>query len=369
VTTRVRLADLAPTLLEAAGLSPPNTMGGQSLLPLIGSRSAADRPVYAETDYPRQAFGWSPLVAWYADRFWYVRSPRPELYDMVNDAGATRNIAATRMRVVDGMNDELAAFVRSTTGSAAPSRGARTADPALTERLAALGYVSGSGAGASGSPGGPGGIDPKDRIAIANDLHTAVVAVEDGRFQRAVPLLEQVVAVQPDIPIAQLNLGIAWARQRQFAKALGSLRKAVALQPDHMLARYELGVALYETGDLPGAAREFEVATTRMPRWADAQYSLASVYARIDRVAEAVVRLRTTLGLESKHFRANLLLGRILTLQGDARAALPYAQAAVAAQPSSSEAHEFLADALDRVGSAGEAAGERERAAALKKKG
>ena len=52
---------------------------------------------------------------------------------------------------------------------------------------------------------GPTGIDPKDRIAIANTLHEAIVAVEDGAFARAIPLLEKVIAGEPDIPIAQLQ--------------------------------------------------------------------------------------------------------------------------------------------------------------------
>ena len=75
-------------------------------------------------------------------------------------------------------------------------------DPEVAERLAALGYVGGSG----GSPAAS-GVDPKDRIAVANMLHEAILAVEDGAFARAVPLLERVTAIEPNIPIAQLNLG------------------------------------------------------------------------------------------------------------------------------------------------------------------
>jgi len=87
VDARVRLADLAPTLLAAAGLQVPASMQGESLLPLVDGRSAGERPAFAQTEYPRQAFGWSPLVAWRADRFLLVRAPRPELYDLVSDPG------------------------------------------------------------------------------------------------------------------------------------------------------------------------------------------------------------------------------------------------------------------------------------------
>jgi choline-sulfatase len=353
VTPQVRLADLAPTLLDAVGLPVPGAMQGASLMPLVrmpafalrgkpGAEVASlDRPVYAETDYPRQAFGWSPLVAWRADRFMLVRGPMPELYDVVADPAASRDLAATRSRVVDGMSAELEQFIRRSAGPGEPRRAdPPRIDPALVERLAALGYVSGSS-----SPTGA-GVNPRDRMAIANALHDAVVAVEDGAFQKAIPLLEKVTASDPNIPLAQLQLGIARARQRQYTRAVAPLTRSVALQPDQMFAHYELGVALYETGELQIAAREFEIVASKMPAYADARYSLGSVYARIDRVADALSELRAAISLEPRHFRANLLAGRILTLQNRADAALPYLRTAVEADPSSAEARAFLDEAL-----------------------
>ena len=176
------------------------------------------------------------------------------------------------------------------------------------------------------------------------------------------------VASEPTIPIAQLNLGIARARQKQYKPAIESLQKAITLDPQSMLAQYELASAFYESGDLKTAASHFAIVASRLPKWADARYSLASVYARIDRVDEAVAELREALGLEPKHFRANLLLGRILTLRGQAVAALPHLQTAASVQPSDAETQRFLADAYDKVGNAAEAAKARRRAEELTRK-
>jgi choline-sulfatase len=341
VDTRVRLADLAPTLLEAAGLPIPPAMQGESLMRLAG-----DRPVYAETEYPRRAFGWSPLTAWRNDRFLLVRAPKPELYDLVADPNAAKNLASTRARVVDGMADELLEFITRSGGpggSGGSGRSGGAVDPELAKRLAALGYVSGTNAASRA------GVDPKDRIAVANALHHAVVAVEDGAFQKAVPLLEQVTASEPEIPLAQLQLGIARLRLKQYARAIAPLTKAVALEPDQLFGQYELGVALYETGDLQASARHLAIVAARMPGWADARYSLGSVYARTDRVQDALAELRAALKLESKHFRANLLLGRILTLQNQPDAAIPFLRTAVEIDPKSTEAKAFLDDALKRT--------------------
>jgi choline-sulfatase len=353
VDTRVRLADLAPTLLEAAGLPVPKAMQGDSLLPLVRSSAIqnplADRPVYAETEYPRRAFGWSPLTAWRNDRFLLVRAPKPELYDLVADPNAKNNLAQTRARVVEGMAEELRQFVVGSgelampkLGVARPSEGGAGVDPELAKRLASLGYVSGTNAASRA------GVDPKDRIAIANALHHAVVAVEDGAFQKAVPLLETVTASEPDIPLAQLQLGIARVRLKQYARAIRPLTKAVSLDPDELFGQYELGVALYETGDLQAAARHLAIVAAKMPGWADARYSLGSVYARIDRVSDALAELRAALALEPRHFRGNLLLGRILTLQNQAEAAIPFLRTAVEVDPKSTEARTFLDEAIKR---------------------
>jgi len=404
VTSRVRLADVAPTVLQAAGLAVPPAMQGESLLPLAGQpaqppqprqsaqppqpppevrlqpdatsdrKSTAasgrdsvvasgfsqtlDRPVYAETDYPRQAFGWSDLVSWRADGHLFVRAPRRELYDERAGAGTAKNLSDTQRPMVERLERDLDQFIRRSAGGGSSA----SSDPALAQRLASLGYVGGSGGSARST------VDPKDRIQTANALHTAIVAVEDGAFATAIPLLESVTAAEPTIPIAQLNLGVARARTRQFAPAIAALEKAVLLDPQSAFARYELASAYYETGDLKTAATHFGVVAARMPKWADARYSLASVYARIDRVGDAIAELKTSLAIEPRHFRANLLIGRILTLQGQAAEALPYLRTAAEVQPSTAEAHQFLADAYEKTGNAAEAARARRRAQELTRK-
>jgi Tfp pilus assembly protein PilF len=130
------------------------------------------------------------------------------------------------------------------------------------------------------------------------------------------------------------------------------------------MGHYELGLALFETGDWTAAAPEFEAAVGRAPRWADAHFSLAAVYARIDRVPDAITELDSTLSLSPDHYRANLLRGRILALQGNPLGALGNLEKATQVQPDSREAHLFLADAYVQLGRMADA--QNERAAAQK---
>jgi predicted Zn-dependent protease len=85
--------------------------------------------------------------------------------------------------------------------------------------------------------------------------------------------------------------------------------------------------------------------------------------ARINRVPEAMTELDITLALKPDHYRANLIRGRILFLQGNAADALANLQKAAEVEPDSREAHLFLADALARLGRDSEAQQERATAA------
>ena len=167
---------------------------------------------------------------------------------------------------------------------------------------------------------------------------------------------------EPNMPVANMQYGMAQARLKNYAEAIPPLQKASQLLPDNGMGRYELGLALFETGDWKGAAPQFEAAVVRAPKWADAQFSLAAVYARIDRVTEAMEHLDTCLGLSPDHYRANLLRGRLLSLLGKPTEALANLQKAASVEPDSREAHMFLADAYAQLGRSAEEKIERARA-------
>ncbi len=359
VDTRVGLVDVMPTILEAAGFAIPKEVQGKSLLGLMkpvgkpGSREP-DRPVYSETDYPHRAFHWSSVRAMRSGKYLVVETTRPELYDQSTDPGALKNLAGSSPAVAGTLIANLEGFRQKTTSDLAT---AAKLDPEQAEKLHALGYVGGdSGLGHEGKIGG---TDPKDRIEIANLMHDGMAAVEQGRNEAAIPKLEKVIQSEPTSAIAHVQLGTAWTRLRNYQKALPILQKAVELKADSSMAQYELGLALFETGSWAEAAGQFEKVVARMPKWADAQFSLGSVYARVDRVPEAMQHLDICLEIDPGHYRANLLRGRILSLQGKPAEALPNLKKATEVQSDSREAHKFLADAYEQLGDSAKAAEER----------
>jgi arylsulfatase A-like enzyme/Flp pilus assembly protein TadD len=366
VSRRVRLVDVAPTLLSMLSLPLPPTFQGESLVALMkGSPKATDNlPAYAETDYPHRAFGWSALRSLRTGKYLFVRAPKRELYDQSQDKRAAHNLEASSPAVsgtlqtqVDNFHDQTSSYHEKSPQAALSSEQA--------ENLSALGYVGSSSSNQSQDLFQ--GADPKDKIGISNILQEGMIAVEDGRYEDAIPLLKHVLDDSPLVTAAQMQLGIALSKVRRYPEAIVALRKAVEQLPDSVQAQYELGLALFETGEWRESVPYFEFVAKKRPKWPDAQYSLASVYARTQHVPEAVELLLAVVQLNPQHFRANLLLGRILTLQHHSREALPYLRQAESTEPDNFEPHAFLADALDELGDSQSAATERARAEALQR--
>jgi len=371
VETHVGLVDVAPTILREAGITVPKEMQGEPLQPMFSKGTAEtksatateDRPTYAETDYPHRAFNWSALRAIRTGKYLYIQAPQRELYNQASDPGETHNLSNDSKAVADTLESQLGEFRRKTSQSLVELT---KPDAEQTQKLAALGYVASSDSAGSRDEKLLTGPDPKSKIEVSNLLHDAMFDVEDARYQEAIPLLKRVLEDEPEMPVANMQYGMAKARLGNYPEALGPLQKAVKLVPDNGMGHYELGLVLFETGDWKAAAPEFEAAVAKAPRWTDAHFSLAAVYARIDRVPDAMKELELTLSSDPDHYRANLLRGRILSLKNNPDEALPNLERAAEVQPTSFEAHLFLADAYAQLGRQQDATRERAEADRLK---
>ena len=281
VSTRASLVDVAPTVLAIAGVPVPSQMQGQSLLRI--SKANADQPVYAVSDFPQRAFGWSPLESWRAGKYLYIKAPRPELYDLSADPGATRNLAQTSKATLETIAGQLDAFDRRFSGTGA------SGGPELTssemQKLASLGYV---GLQKSAGPSSAAtGVDPKDGIAGANKVLSALALLDEGKPDKAVAMLQPVLAAASRMYLAQFVMGAALARQQQYPKAIEYLRHAIELQPDSTWAHYEMGASLLETGDYKTAVIHLEIASSRLPEFAGVHALLAQAYDHLGRAEEA----------------------------------------------------------------------------------
>jgi choline-sulfatase len=368
IESRVGLVDVAPTLLNIAGLEALSAMQGTALVGKTKAKAgepgtvnpAADRASYAETDYPRRAFGWSSLRSLRIGKYLYIQAPRLELYDQSSDPTAIRNLASEQHAVAETLSSQLQQFRQGTSRAAAAKVDLR---PEQAEQLQALGYVATSEG--SSQTEAEMGADPKDKIEIANLMHEALVASEEDRYSDAVAPLQRVLKEQPSSGLANLELGKALNRLQRSSEALPYLKRAVELVPQSGRAHYELGVALMETSELAKSAIEFEAAVSRASDSPDMHFSLGSAYEKMGRGFDAAREYKTALRLDSRHFLANLMLGRMLGMENQPAEALPYLQTAADLNPRSVDAHKFLANVYSELGQPEKASRERAEAEQL----
>lgn len=124
----VQLMDIAPTLLEAAGIAPPANWEAKSLAPVLEGRAASIRDtVYAELARDHIQTG-AEYIAMRRDRQWklvyYLGESDGELFDLAVDPGETGNLwnSADHRELRDKLVGELLEWsMRSILHSRMPS--------------------------------------------------------------------------------------------------------------------------------------------------------------------------------------------------------------------------------------------------------
>ena len=255
----VSLADIAPTILRAAGVTPPDAMKGRDLLATVRlpasapsivdgatarpSRSAGrggwQADLYSETEYPRVA-GWSPLQALTDGRWMTIRAgTATEVYDLRNDPREEHDVFASQGAVAAAMTARAEAIH----GSAAASS-ARTISPDAAERLRSLGYVASSvqTAPASNAP------NPATRIATWNEFEDALSALTSRRPD-AQAKLRRLASANPDAPVIQTSHARALKEAGEVEAALAVYRQMAKRWPTDAMLLHDLAVTAREAAN------------------------------------------------------------------------------------------------------------------------
>ncbi|PYQ95657.1 MAG: hypothetical protein DMF97_16665, partial [Acidobacteria bacterium] len=239
----VSLADIAPTILAAAGVPRPDVMKGRDLL---GDIKVDD--LYSETEYPRAA-GWSPLHALTDGRWMTIRAGSAmELYDLHNDPRQLHDIATSQPSITNAMSARIEA-IRSAAGKAGQS-GAREVSRDAEERLRALGYVA-SGSQAPVAANAP---NPASVIEAWNRFEDALTALH-ARRPDALAALEQLAREHPESPVFQTTAARAMKDAGKLDRALATYRRAARRWPTDPMLFHDLAVAARDASQAaPGAA-------------------------------------------------------------------------------------------------------------------
>jgi arylsulfatase A-like enzyme/Flp pilus assembly protein TadD len=368
LATTVALVDAFPTSVDLLGLPKVREpLSGRSLAPeLRGGAARQEVPLYAETLVPLLHFGWSDLRVLRDGRFKYIQAPRPELYDLANDPGETRNLAPAQASRAEAMRNGLGKFLDAERAALAARAGgpAPAVAPELLEKLGALGYVGGALPAETATPG----ADPKDmavEFRIANDLmregllrlHDGDYAASAARFQavlarkvssfevhfylgralaglsrhgEAARHFEEAARRSPGFASAWEALGKSLVAAGRKAEARPAYEKAAALTPKDAALQARLGDLLRDLGAVDEAIRRQTTATELAPDVASYWNSLGMTLGGNGRAAEAERAFRQATRLDEKNAHYAYNLGLILERQGRAAEARPWYEKALA---------------------------------------
>jgi arylsulfatase A-like enzyme/Flp pilus assembly protein TadD len=347
----VSLVDVAPTLLQAVGLTAPPDVQGRSLLSLIlGRASAGNSNLYAESYPPLLHFGWNPLtgVQWHDWKF--IETTRPELYDIHDDPQELHNLFASRQAMAAEMRDRLNDIIRRFTPAGENAAGHNEiADPALMESLRSLGYVAVAG-GRITDARGHGLPDPKDRIQVYELISAASLASEHGRYRESLRMLQEAEKTEHNSSALEFLMARNYQSLKEYPRAVEYYRTVLKLNPKDGIAAYYLGVSQLESGDLEGAAGSLARALELSPTNFSAAFDLGVVYTRLQRADAAIQAFQHAVQVLPDFAEAHEALGELYLYQHQTDEAIRELERAVNINPKMAKAHYQLGRAYAAKG-------------------
>jgi hypothetical protein len=264
----VGLVDVAPSILEFLKIPAPPAFRGRSFL------DGSARPVYGESVYARDCFGWSALRSLRSGVYKYIDAPRPELYNLSNDPLERTNIIRAHAAEASSLREQL----RNMT--TAPPSAVPSGDPVKNkEILQSLGYLAPGPHGASKATA----ADPKDRLPQLLRYEDALSLLEARRYDKAISIFREILATDPGNLLARRDLGVTLIETRSFQAARTELQQVAVAAPDDYVTRYELGIADESLGLFREAMDQFQTACRVAPEADQCRIAIERVKAKTGR--------------------------------------------------------------------------------------
>ena len=176
-----------------------------------------------------------------------------------------------------------------------------------------------------------------------NQFTYGVAFFQHGYFDQAVESFKQVIALNPQDPEANYNLGTLYLRRNDLPQARRYLEKATEFRLDYPEAWNNLGMVAAQAGRPEEAVRNFRKSLSLRPDYTVALVNLGSLYRREGDLSSAQRLLNRALDTEPDNPDANYNLGMLYAKQDQLERAEQFLENAVKLRPD-------YADALNNLG-------------------
>lgn len=313
-----RHIDVVPTILERAGVAKPAELRGASLL-----HPLEPRDTYFESLTAMLNRGWAPLTGVIHRGEKYIDLPIAELYDLPRDPGEKNNLRAERRRNAEEARQILAAL------PTAPTTDGRNISSEEAARLRSLGYLGGTAAAKKTYAAAD---DPKNLVAIDNQMHEVIGAYEAKDLPRALRLAKAVVAARPGMAAGRELLAFVLQQSEKPAGAIENLRAAIATGNATESMRVQLALLLTEGGRGGEAVKVLEP-IARSSHDPDALNAYGIALADQGKLADAVSQFERVLAADPNNAPALQNLGIVALRRDDVDAARNYLAKALELNP------------------------------------
>ena len=342
------LIDIVPTVCSLLDIDPPAAVAGVDLSTCFdGGKLSADRGLYCES-LQATKYNANSLLGLVTGRFKYIKTTRPELYDLADDPAESNNLIDRQPDRARILKDRLAQIIqRSVRGNSDDSK--VDLDGETRHRLESLGYV-GNGIvedfGLEQAKEDPKDTldyylmhlkvmsliaqkryDPAERIAeemirIRPDFafgyqRAGEIASGQGDHSSAVAHFQQALKFEPDSVDTHNNLGVALKSLGKFEQAIEHYQKILQIDPGHANAHNNLGVVLESLGKFEQAIEHYQKALQTDPGHANAHNNLAAALARQNKVARTIAHWEETLRSDPDHIDSHNNLAWLLATTAD----------------------------------------------------
>jgi choline-sulfatase len=347
VKQQARAIDLLPTLLDLTGSKPPAGAQGASLTPTFTGKPLPVSFSYLETLYPKINMGWVELRGIRTNQWKYIRAPKPELYDLLQDPAETRN-------VIGGHPAEVLQLEAQLKGVAGVDKVKTTmVDQRTMAQLKSLGYLGGS-SGQEYTLTGK-GVDPKDRLGVLKSLYLAVSPDAKSPASQHIPQLRRALTEDPANPTVYYHLGDEYTKAGQPGEAMKLYQDGIrhGLRNAWLFSR--LGYLYLQQGNKDEAIASYERAAQLNASDSESLNDLAMAYLETGRIDDAERVFKWSLATDNTFALAHNGLGLVSIQKRDLGAARGHFEKAVQLDPDLLEAQLNLGRIYQMSGANGQA--------------
>ena len=308
------------TLLDFAGLDATNSL-----------RSATNEIVMGEAMKPFLDYGWQPQVMAVDESRKAILAGRAEMYDVIADPGEKRDLGAAT-DISRQLRAALREYPLPAVGTAPPTE---NLDDEARRKLASLGYIASTAQPVirAGAP------RPADMTALFPALDSAAALFVAEQYGEAIPLLEQILAADPNNLDAALRLATAHSSLGHDAQALAAFRRAEGIAPTSIDVRTYLALHLARGKDWQTARPMLEKILAETPNKVPALEALAVVREREGNLPQAIALRQKLYTLRTPSAAELLVMGELAMGVGQTLTALDAFERARAAQGSAFKHH------------------------------